>query len=219
MTREARARAVVEGLARAYPDVRCELDHETPFQLLVATVLSAQCTDARVNLVTPELFRAYPDPAAMAAAPEADIERIIHSTGFFRTKARNLRSCAAALVANHGGEVPREMEALRVLPGVGRKTANVVLGTAFGIPEGVVVDTHVARLSARLGLTRQSDPAKIERDLMRVLPREEWILFSHRMIRHGRRRCKALKPDCPGCELRAVCPSAGRVVWKRRPAA
>jgi endonuclease-3 len=205
-----RVRAIVDGLEALYPDVDCELDRETPFQLLCATILSAQCTDERVNMVTPELFRRYPDAPAMAGAPQPALETIIRSTGFFRQKAKSLKGSATALVERHGGELPRTMADLTQLPGVARKTANVVLGTAFGIAEGVVVDTHVQRLSMRLGLTRQSDPKKIEQDLMKVIPQDRWIRFSHQMIWHGRRVCFARKPDCGSCTLAPSCPSAGR---------
>ena len=209
--RGARAAAICDALARAYPDAHCELKYRTPLELLVATILSAQCTDKRVNLVTPELFRACRSAADYVALPPEQLEELIRTTGFFRAKAKNIRACCAALVAQHSGEVPREMDALTALAGVGRKTANVVLGNAFAINVGVVVDTHVTRLSTRLGLTRQADPVKIEQDLMPLVPRERWTIFSHWLIWHGRRRCFARKPDCPGCELRALCPSAGKV--------
>ena len=211
MTRAQRATALVEALARVYPDAHCELDHMNPLELLIATILSAQCTDKRVNLVTKELFRVCRTAADCVALPAEQLEEIIQSTGFFRAKARNIRACCVALVERHGGEVPADMASLTALAGVGRKTANVVLGNAFGINDGVVVDTHVQRLSARLGLTKHTDAQKIEQDLMKLLPREKWALFSHWLIWHGRRRCFARKPDCPGCELRAMCPSAGRV--------
>lgn len=210
MTRAERAAGILRTLREAYPDVHCELEHSDPFQLLVATILSAQCTDARVNMVTPALFRKYPDARRMAAAGQNDIEGLIRSTGFFRNKAKNIRAASAALVENHGGHVPRDLEALTRLPGVGRKTANVVLGNAYGIEAGIVVDTHVARLGKRLGLTRNTDPVKIERDLMKIVPRDAWTLWSHLLIWHGRRRCFARKPDCAGCELANVCPSAGK---------
>jgi endonuclease-3 len=176
--------------------------------LLAATILSAQCTDVRVNLVTPELFRAYPTPAALAAARPADVERIIRSTGFFRNKARNLIAMAQALVTEHDGRVPRTMAELHALPGVGRKTANVVLGNAFDINEGVVVDTHVGRLSRLLGLTRQTDPVKVERDLMEAFPRQQWALLSHLLISHGRAVCIARRPRCGECVLAGICPSS-----------
>jgi endonuclease III len=211
VNRRERAAAIIETLARAYPDAHCELDFTNPLELLVATILSAQCTDKRVNIVTKELFQVSRTAADYAAMPEGELERIIQSTGFFRAKARNIRACCARLVSEHGGAVPRTMEALIALPGVGRKTANVVLGNVFDIHVGVVVDTHVQRLSQRLGLTRQTTPEKIEQDLMALIPRAKWTLFSHWLIWHGRRRCMARNPDCPGCELRALCPSADKV--------
>jgi len=205
-----RAAALVERLPRIYPEAHCELDYSNPLELLVATILSAQCTDKRVNIVTRELFRVCRTAADYVALPPEQLEELVKTTGFFRAKAKNIRACCAALVARHGGEVPREMEALTALAGVGRKTANVVLGNAFGINVGVVVDTHVQRLSTRLGLTKQTDPVKIEQDLIKLVPRELWTLFSHWLIWHGRRRCAARKPDCPACEVRELCPSAGR---------
>ena len=204
----ARAPEILTRLRAAYPDARCALDHQSAFELLCATILSAQCTDARVNLVTPALFAAYPTPAALARASQADVEEIIKSTGFFRNKARSLIGMAQALVADHGGEVPRTMEELRVLPGVGRKTANVILGNAYGINEGITVDTHVARLARLLGLTRQADPAKIEQDLMPLFPRDHWGLLSHLLIFHGRQVCIARRPRCGECVLSDLCPSA-----------
>ena len=203
-----RVRAILEGLEALYPDVDCELDRETPFQLLCATILSAQCTDERVNKVTPELFRRFPDAARLARARSAELEAIIRSTGFFRQKAKSLKATAAMLV-EQGGDLPRTIAEMTKLPGVARKTANVVLGTAFGIAEGVVVDTHVQRLSLRLALTRKTDPKGIEQDLMRVLPQDRWIRFSHQLIWHGRRVCFARKPNCDGCLLAPHCPSAG----------
>lgn len=205
-----RLAAILPILKRTYPNAHCELRHDGPLQLLIATILSAQCTDARVNQVTPKLFAEFPDARALAAAPLSRLERAIQSTGFFRNKAKNIRDCCRALVEQHGGEVPASMDALTRLAGVGRKTANVILGNAFGLSEGIVVDTHVARLSRRLGLVRTADPVKIERSLMRLVPRSDWTLFSHLLIWHGRRRCSARKPDCPGCELSAHCPSFGR---------
>ena len=205
-TRE-RAGRIVAALADEYRDARCALDHRNAYELLVATILSAQCTDARVNMVTPAFFRRWPDPASLAAASQEDVEEVVHSTGFFRNKAKNLRGMAAALVGRHGGRVPETMEELTALPGVARKTANVVLGTWYGKCEGVVVDTHVSRISAKLGLTRHDDPAKIEQDLMALLPRPEWTMFSHRVILHGRRICDARKPKCAACSLREMCPS------------
>jgi endonuclease-3 len=206
----ARVRAILDGLESLYPDVDCELDRDTPFQLLCATILSAQCTDDRVNKVTPELFRRFPDAARMAKARPAELEAIIRSTGFFRQKARSLKTTATMLAsADLGGDLPRTIADLTKLPGVARKTANVVLGTAFGIAEGVVVDTHVQRLSMRLALTRKTDAKGIEQDLMGVLPQERWIRFSHQLIWHGRRVCFARKPNCDGCLLAPQCPSAG----------
>lgn len=206
---EAHARRVVEALKEAYPDAECALVHDGPFQLLVATILSAQCTDARVNLVTPELFRRFPDARALAAAGRDEVEGVIRSTGFFRAKAKNLQEMAARLQEAHGGEVPRDLDALTALPGVGRKTANVVLGTAFGLATGVVVDTHVKRLSVRLGLSARKTPEQIERDLMATVPRDEWVDLSHRLIQLGRRVCLARKPRCPSCPMAGFCPRVG----------
>jgi len=204
----ARARIILGRLKREYPGARCALHHGDAYQLLVATILSAQCTDARVNMVTPAFFARYPSPEALARADRGEVEEIIRSTGFFRNKTRSLIGMAQALVADHRGEVPRTMEQLRILPGVGRKTANVVLGNAFGINEGVTVDTHVTRLSRLLGLTRHDDPVKIEQDLMPLFPREEWALLSHLLIFHGRQVCIARRPRCPQCVLADLCPSA-----------
>jgi endonuclease-3 len=203
------AAQVVEVLAATYPDAECALIHENPLQLLIATILSAQCTDARVNMVTPGLFAKYPTAKALADVPQEDLEQEIQSTGFFRSKAKNIRACCRDLVEKHGGEVPRDLDSLVQLAGVGRKTANVVLGTAFGIASGVVVDTHVARLSKRMGLTRATQPEKIEQDLMALLPDSEWVNFSHRMIHHGRRICAARKPLCGQCPLNDICPKIG----------
>ena len=203
------AAAVLRRLKRAYPRVQCALQHKNPLELLVSTILSAQCTDARVNLVTKDLFRRYRSAADYAQADPRELERAIQSTGFFRNKAKNIQACCRRLVERHAGEVPRDLEALVELGGVGRKTANVVLGTAFGIPSGVVVDTHVTRISRRLGLTGQRDPVKIERDLMALLPRSEWIDFSHRLIHHGRQICLARKPKCADCPLADACPRIG----------
>jgi endonuclease-3 len=209
-TRDAAARApeILTRLRAAYPDARCALDYRNAFELLCATILSAQCTDARVNLVTPALFGAYPTPETLARARQEEVEEIIKSTGFFRNKAKSLIGMAQALVADHGGEVPRTMEELRLLPGVGRKTANVILGNAYGINDGITVDTHVARLSERLGLTRHDDPAKIEQDLMPLFPRDQWGLLSHLLIFHGRQICIARRPRCGECVLSDLCPSA-----------
>jgi endonuclease-3 len=204
----ARAAQVVERLHRAYPDAACALRHHNAFELLCATILSAQCTDARVNLVTPTLFARYPTPEALARASQSDVEEIIKSTGFFRNKARSLIGMARAIVADHEGEVPRTMEELRMLPGVGRKTANVILGNAYGVNEGVTVDTHVARLSQLLGLTQQADPVKIEQDLMALFPRDKWALLSHLLIFHGRQVCIARRPRCGECVLADICPSS-----------
>jgi endonuclease III len=211
VTRAERATAVVATLRRVYPDAHCELDYRTPLELLVATILSAQCTDKRVNIVTKELFRVCRTAADYVALPPEQLEEFVKTTGFFRAKAKNIRACCAALVERHGGEVPQTMDALTALAGVGRKTANVVLGNAFAINVGVVVDTHVQRLSQRLGLTKQTTPEKIEPELMKLIPRDSWTLFSHWLIWHGRRRCFARKPDCVGCELATLCPSAGKV--------
>jgi endonuclease-3 len=202
------AAEILERLRAAYPDAQCALHHRNAFELLCATILSAQCTDARVNLVTPVLFSRYPTSQALAAARPEDVERIIMSTGFFRNKTKSLIGMAQALVAEHGGEVPHTMEQIRVLPGVGRKTANVILGNAFGINEGVTVDTHVTRLSRLLGLSRQDDPIKIEQDLMPLFPRDDWGLLSHLLIFHGRQVCIARRPRCGECVLVNLCPSA-----------
>ena len=196
-------------LKRTYPDAHCALHFSTPLELLIATILSAQCTDERVNQVTPALFAHCPDAAALASISQAELEKMIHSTGFYRAKARSLRSCAASLVADHQGEVPRTMEALHRLAGVGRKTANVVLGNAFHLAEGIVVDTHVGRLSRRMGLTRHHDPVKVESALVRLIPKKDWTLVSHLLISHGRKRCNARKPDCANCEIKALCPKRG----------
>ena len=203
-----RAAELYARLQAAHPDAHCELDHETPLQLLVATILSAQCTDKRVNMVTPALFRRFPDARALAAAPLEEVEELVKSTGFFRNKAKNIVAMANALVERHGGEVPADMDALVKLPGVGRKTANVILGNAFGVNEGVVVDTHVGRLAQRLGLTAETDPVKIEQALMPLFPREHWAMLAHLLIFHGRRICDAKKPRCGECTLRDLCPSA-----------
>jgi endonuclease-3 len=204
----ARSRLIFERLCAAYPDARCALDHRNAFELIVATILSAQCTDVRVNMVTPTLFAKYPDAFALSRANQEDVEEIIKSTGFFRNKAKSLIGMAQALVAAHNGKVPRTMDELRVLPGVGRKTANVVLGNAFNINEGVTVDTHVTRLSLLLGLTRHDDPLKIEQDLMHLFPRNDWALLSHLLIFHGRQVCVARRPRCGECVVADLCPSA-----------
>jgi len=203
-----RAKTVLKRLKRAYPDATCALDHRNAYELLVATILSAQCTDARVNMVTPALFERYPTAQRLARADQADVEALIKSTGFFRNKAKNLIGMARALVEKHGGEVPHTMDELRVLPGVGRKTANVILGNAFGLNEGVTVDTHVTRLSGLLDFTKHTDAEKIERDLMPLFPHRDWTLLSHLLIFHGRQVCIARRPKCAECILRDVCPSA-----------
>ena len=204
----AHALEVLARLKREYPNARTELDFETPFQLLVATILSAQCTDKRVNLVTPALFREFPTARELARADVSRLEDMIRSTGFFRNKTKSLLGMSAAIVERHGGEVPRTMEELVLLPGVGRKTANVVLGNALGVSEGVVVDTHVGRLSVRLGFTNETDPVKVEQVLMRLIPREDWVNISHLLIFHGRRICIARTPKCGECVLSDICPSS-----------
>jgi endonuclease III len=208
--RASRLNQIVQRLQSAYPDAHCELRFNTPLELLVATILSAQSTDKQVNLVTAALFQKYRSAADYAQAPLATLEQDIRSIGFFRTKARHIQRCCQALLDLHHGQVPQSMEALIQLDGVGRKTANVVLGNAFQLNHGIVVDTHVARLAQRLQLTRQSQPEKIERELMPILPRHLWTLFSHWLIWHGRRRCSARKPDCPHCELLDLCPSGAQ---------
>lgn len=203
-----RAPEIYRRLERAYPNAHCALDFANPFQLIVATILSAQCTDKRVNVVTPELFRRYPKPADLASANPADVEAIVKSTGFFRAKTKSLIGMASAVTDRHGGMIPAEMDALVALPGVGRKTANVVLGNAFGINVGVVVDTHVTRVSRRLALTRHTDPVKIEQNLIRLFPSDGWTMLSHLFIEHGRQVCIARKPRCGVCPLVDLCPSA-----------
>ncbi len=205
----ARVKKILAGLQRTYPDAHCELNYFSPLELLIATILSAQCTDRRVNLVTADLFKKYRSARDYANADPAELEQDIKTTGFFRNKAKNIRICCRKLVELHCGEVPRTMEALTHLDGVGRKTANVVLGNAFNINMGVVVDTHVARLSARLGLTNEKSPEKIEQDLMKLVPQAQWTLFSHWLIWHGRRRCYARNPDCQNCEIKKLCPRMG----------
>jgi endonuclease-3 len=205
---QVRAREIFRRLKRRYPDAHCELDHRNAFELLCATILSAQCTDVRVNMVTPELFRRYPDAESLAVARPEDVEALIRPTGFFRNKTKSLIGMANAVVDRHGGLVPDSMEALRVLPGVGRKTANVILGNAFGINEGVTVDTHVARLSRLLRLSRNTDAERIERDLMALFPQRDWALLSHLLIFHGRRTCIARRPKCGECVIADLCPSA-----------
>jgi len=200
------AAKVVRALKRDFPDVTAALRHETPLQLLIATILSAQCTDERVNVVSKTLFKKYPTAADLAKVRLPVLENAIHSTGFYRNKAKNIKACCRKLVELYDGEVPQDLDLLVELPGIGRKTANVVLGTAFSMTTGVVVDTHVARISRRLGLTERKDPVKIEQDLMERVPRKEWIDFSHRMIHHGRRVCSARKPRCGECSMSKFCP-------------
>ena len=208
MNKRERAAELLKRLPAIYPDAHCELVYSNPLELLVATILSAQCTDKRVNLVTPGLFRRCPTAADYAAISQEEMEGLIRSTGFYRNKSKNIRAMAAALLERLGGEVPSTVESLAALPGVGRKTANVVLGNAFSKNEGIVVDTHVSRLSQRLGLTKFTDPIRIEQDLIKLFPRSFWTDFSHCLIFHGRRRCPARKPDCAQCELNDICPSA-----------
>ena len=208
--RRDRAAALKPILAELYPDLTVSLDWGTPLELLVATILSAQCTDERVNRVTPALFQRYPDVEAFAGANREELEGLVRSTGFYRNKARNIQRMAQQVVSEHGGEVPDSMHELVELPGVARKTANVVLSNAFGRNEGVVVDTHVKRVAGRLGLTGETDPVRVERDLMQVLDTDDWHSFPWRMILHGRQRCAARKPDCSACEIRDLCPSADR---------
>ncbi|HRN52874.1 MAG TPA: endonuclease III [Gemmatimonadaceae bacterium] len=205
---KAHADEILRRLLALYPDAHCELDYRNPYELAVATILSAQCTDKRVNMVTPDLFRRWPDAEALSVAPREEIEQVIQSTGFYRNKAKSLSGFATQVVEHHGGEVPAEMDALVALPGIGRKTANVVLGNAYGINEGIVVDTHVQRLARRFGLTKESDPVKVERALIPLFPRERWTMLSHLMIWHGRRVCDARKPKCGDCALADICPSA-----------
>jgi endonuclease-3 len=204
-----RVKRLIARFRETYPNAHCELNHADPLQLLISTILSAQCTDERVNIVTAQLFARYRTAADFAQAPIADLEEAVKSTGFFRNKARNIKSCCQALVEKHGGRVPATMDELTALDGVGRKTANVVLGNAFNLNCGVVVDTHVARLAYRLGLSAEKDPVKIEQDLMALVPQDQWTLFSHWLIWHGRRRCYARKPDCAQCEVKPLCPRLG----------
>ncbi len=207
MTVRERVAQLVEIFPEVYPGAHCELDYKNPLQLLIATILSAQCTDKRVNMVTPALFKKYPKAIDYAKAAPPELENAIKSTGFFRNKTKSIRAATSTIARKFGGRVPETMDELRELPGVGRKTANVVLGNAFGKNEGIVVDTHVSRLSQRLGLTKHKDPEKIERDLMKLVPREHWTNWSHWLIWHGRRRCYARKPDCSQCEIFRLCPS------------
>jgi endonuclease-3 len=200
---------IIDELEKIYPNPDCALIHHSPWELLVATILSAQCTDKRVNLVTPDLFKQFPDIKSFADASQAEMEAAIKSTGFYRNKAKNIIACAQKLINDFGGKIPQNLKELVSLPGVGRKTASVILGTAFAKAEGVVVDTHVKRLSFRLGFSRETNPEKIELDLMKKLPKKKWIIFSHLLILHGRNRCKARKPDCDNCEIHAHCPRLG----------
>ena len=207
--RYARTQQIIAALKRTYPDAHCELNFSNPLQLLIATILSAQCTDKRVNIVTAELFKKYKTAKDFAAAPLADIEEAVKTTGFFRNKAKNIKACCTTLAEKFGGEVPRTMDELHALAGVGRKTANVVLGNAFGINVGVVVDTHVTRLANRLGIAKGTDAVKLEMELDQLVPQNEWTLFSHWLIWHGRRRCAARSPDCVNCEIKNLCPQIG----------
>jgi endonuclease III len=203
-----RAPEIYRRLSKEYPDARCALDHKNPYELIVATILSAQCTDKRVNMVTPALFAKYPDPRSMSVANPEELQEMIKSTGFFRNKTKSLLGMSSAVIERHSGNVPRTMEELVKLPGVGRKTANVVLGNAFGVDEGVVVDTHVSRLSQRLALSRETDPVKIEQDLIALFPREQWTMLSHLLISHGREICDARRPLCEKCVVNDLCPSS-----------
>jgi endonuclease III len=215
----ARTRELIASLARTYPEAHCELNHSNPLELLVATILSAQCTDKQVNLVTADLFKKYRTVGDYARAPLEELGNDIRRLGFFRNKARSIQGCCRTLQERHAGEVPRTMDELVQLDGVGRKTANVVLGNAFGINAGLVVDTHVGRLAGRLGLSTAKDPVKIEQDLIRLVPQDQWTLFSHWLIWHGRRRCFARKPQCEACEIRGLCPRRGVSVEPQRKAA
>lgn len=206
--KKARARKIIARLKKAYPDSECSLTHNNPYQLMVATILSAQCTDERVNMVTPALFKRFPTPEKMAGADQGELEDLIKTTGFFRNKAKSIKNNAIELLQRHGGDVPRTLAELVKLPGVGRKTASAVLGAGFGLAEGVVVDTHVTRISRLLGLTSQKTPEKIERDLIEILPKKDWISWTHMIIDHGRAVCIARRPRCGDCELAALCPSA-----------
>lgn len=210
------AQTIYTRLRKAFPDATCALTHRDPFELLMATILSAQCTDVRVNMVTPDLFRKYPDPKAMANAELSDLENLIRTTGFFRNKAKSLKHASTTIHSEHRGRVPKTMDELTRLPGVARKTANVVLGNAFGKNEGVVVDTHVSRLSQRMGLSKHKDPIRIERDLMTLFTRASWTLLSHLLIFHGRQVCQARKPHCDDCALADICPKVGVPKTSRR---
>jgi endonuclease III len=209
--REARAAEIYRILKETYPDAHCALNHRDAYELTVATILSAQCTDERVNMVTPALFARYPDAAALAQANQEEVEELVRSTGFYRNKAKSLLGMARQVVEEHGGDIPAEMEALVKLPGVGRKTANVILGNVFGIDEGIVVDTHVGRLARRMGFTRQEDPVRVEKDLIRLFPNAWWTLLSHLFIFHGRQQCPARRPRCRGCPVAHLCPGRQEV--------
>lgn len=209
INKEKQAKEIIRILRKTYPDAHCALNHTNPFELLIATILSAQCTDERVNIVTADLFRNYRTPQDFVDLPQEELEEEIRSTGFFRNKAKNIKAACERIVTVYGGEVPQNMEDLLTLGGVARKTANVVLGNAFGIASGVVVDTHVKRLSNRLGLTTQKDPVKIEKDLEKLVPKKDWVMFPHWMIYHGRQVCNARKPDCDNCVLEKICPKVG----------
>lgn len=213
--KQQRTEKIVSILKIAYPDAKCSLTHNNAFELLIATILSAQCTDARVNIVTPKLFEKYPDAASLAAAPLPQIEKIIQTTGFFRAKAKSLKAASTDITEKHGGKVPDDMDALTALRGVGRKTANVVLGNAFGKNIGIVVDTHVSRLSQRLGLTKNTDPVKIESDLVKLVPHDDWTVWSHLLIYHGRAVCAARNPKCEQCKLLPVCPSGPKLIKEK----
>jgi endonuclease-3 len=210
-SKAARTELILSVLKEEFPEAGCSLNFKTPLQLLLATILSAQCTDERVNIVTRDLFKKYRSAADFASAPIGEIEKMVRSTGFYRNKAKSIKACCGVLMSEHDGEVPDTMDALTPLAGVGRKTANVVLGNAFGKEEGVVVDTHVRRITNLLKLTRQQDPVKIERELVKIVPRQDWTLFSHLLIRHGRRTCVARRPDCQSCRIAELCPSAKEV--------
>jgi len=200
---------IISLLKKTYPGADCSLDHKSPFELLTATILSAQCTDERVNMVTPPLFKKYPGPAEMGRAPLADLEALVHSTGFYKNKALSLKEASKAIMQDFGGKVPKTMEQLLTLRGVARKTANVVLGSAYGIAAGIVVDTHVKRVAFRLGLTAETDPGKIEQGLMKAIPKEDWIWFAHALVLHGRAVCQARTPQCGECPLNRICPKKG----------
>lgn len=209
MTEKERKASVIKAVKAAYPKAGCSLKHRNVWQLLCATILSAQCTDERVNLTTPNLFKAYPTPKALGDAKQEDVEKLIRSCGFYKNKAKNIIAASKMIAENYKGRVPKTMEELTNLPGVARKTANVVLGTGYGINDGIVVDTHVTRLSNRLGLSKNTEPEKIEKDLVKIVPREEWTNFSHQLIAHGRAICQARNPKCADCPLKTFCPSKG----------